>query len=466
MGAAKGLFFHADASRDTLNKRVRPSDEQLTFLREKKELLENHLTQDLRARAGCLISTWIQGSYKFRTLIRPVHKTASYDVDVGVYFEWGTEEGALLTPREIRNHLQASLLAFKAVERDIVEVVDPAKERCSRTTYKQQFQIDTPGYHHHTDTGVARLATLSGTWEFSDPEKMVGWFQGRLDGDDRAQVRRLIRYMKAWAALRFETDKKALPSSLMLTVLVVESYEQALEGRALDDDDALAEIVSSIFWRLCANRAVNNPVDSDQDRDINRMDTQAFESFMTGLRELDDVARRAADCEEEADAAAVWSEAFDYLLPLPDVEGLAEENLMKGMVVLAPEIQVDISGTEGGPVVRRYKGEVDFVRRDEWLRFRILNPDVLPPQATVRWVVRNVGDDAYRANDLGHSARDLGELVHDERAAYHGRHFMDCEVRVGGRLRSITRVPVVVSPVANVPRHVPRPAYTRLRARR
>jgi hypothetical protein len=56
--------------------------------------------------------------------------------------------------------------------------------------------------------------------------------------------------------------------------------------------------------------------------------------------------------------------------------------------------------------------------------------------------------------------------VHDERAAYHGRHFMDCEVRVGGRLRSITRVPVVVSAVANVPRHVPRPAYTRLRARR
>lgn len=466
MGAASGLFFYSDSGKDTLNKRVRPSDEQMELLREKKADIETHLRSDLRDRCDCPVSTWLQGSYKLHTLVRPLHKQ-DYDVDIGVYVEWGNADGEIFTPLEIREHLQSSLRAFKRVDTSVKEIVDPPKERCSRANYEKQFHIDTPAYHHNTDTGVARLATLSNGWECSDPEKMVKWFQDRLDGDDRKQVRRLARYLKAWAALRFSEDRNSQPSSLLLTVLAVEAYSTAIGQQSLADDDALRAIVDSIFWRLSRNSHVENPVTTDQDRDLNRLDNTGFDGFMRGLNELLDIATRATGCDEEANAAAAWTDAFDYLFPLPDVAGLAEEtDIQRGLMVATPNIRIDISTTRGGPALRSFNDQVDLVRLKECLRFRITNPQDLPLGATVRWIVRNLGEDAYRENDLGHSVTDDGSLVHDETAAYHGRHFMDCEIRVGGRLRSITRVPVLVTSMQMPSRHPARPAYTRLRSRR
>jgi hypothetical protein len=44
---------------------------------------------------------------------------------------------------------------------------------------------------------------------------------------------------------------------------------------------------------------------------------------------------------------------------------------------------------------------------------------------------------------------------------------MDCEVRVGGRLHALTRVPVAVSSMPTPPRHpARRPPYTRFRSSR
>ena len=87
-------------------------------------------------------------------------------------------------------------------------------------------------------------------------------------------------------------------------------------------------------------------------------------------------------------------------------------------------------------------------------------------RAEVRWVVRNIGQDAYDENDLGHSELDDGAF-HDEHAVYHGRHFMDCEVRVNGRLSALTRIPVAITRTQMPLRHPPRkPAYARLRGRR
>jgi hypothetical protein len=466
MGAASNLFYVADASKETLNRRVRPGEGQIEFLRKKKDDIEEFLRSDLAARCGCVVSTWLQGSYKLHTLIRPVHKHDDYDVDVGIYFEWGAADGERFKPWELRQHLQASLNEFKRIDASVKEVIDPPKERCSRIEYEEHFHIDTPAYHHSTDTGVARLATLSKGWELSDPEKMVQWFQERLDGDDRAQVRRITRYLKAWAALTFASEKNSLPSSLMLTVLAVDAYISAIGKKSFDDDDALREVASSIFWRLSGSRHVENPVRSDQDRNINRLSDGGFDGFMRALASLDQIATRATGARDEVEAAAIWTEAFDYLFPLPDITGIAEEDPQRGIVVPTPNIRIDVSETKGGSPVRRFENQVDLARLNEHLRFRITNPEVLPTGAKIRWVVRNVGDHAFRENDLGHSAADDGTYVHDETAAYQGRHFMDCEVRFAGQLRSITRVPVLITSMTVPPRHPKRPAYTHFRSRR
>lgn len=303
----------------------------------------------------------------------------------------------------------------------------------------------------------------------SDPEKMVDWFQDRLDGDERAQARRTVRYLKAWAALRFEEDRDAQPSSLMLTVLAADAFADVVQGLNVKDDEALKIVVEEVFDRLSASSVVNNPVESDQDQNLNRLGEDEFGRFMDALERLRDIARSAVEAESEPDAAAIWTEAFDYLLPLPDVTGMAEADMAKGSMVLvaAPSVRVAVSAEKGGPPRQVFtNGQVDLAYRGEWLRFSVTNRHLLPLRAEVRWVVRNVGQDAYEENDLGHSELDDG-MFHDEYAAYHGRHFMDCEVRVSGRLHALTRIPVAITRTKMPLRHPPRqPAYTRLRSRR
>lgn len=467
MGAAAGLFFSEDAEQETLNKRVRPSDDQFERLRERKEELVEHLRRDLPLRCGISVSTWLQGSYKLHTLIRPLLKQ-DYDVDVGVYFEWEQSSVVKLMPRELRGHLQESLLDFAMYDENVKRVEAPAKEHCSRAYYEKHLHIDLPGYHYSTDTRETRLATLAGEWEISDPERMVTWFQNRLHGDERAQARRVVRYLKAWAALWFEHDRGAQPSSLMLTVLAADAFADSVQHLNLGDDEALQIVVDALFDRLLASSVVDNPVATDQDRNLNRLDQDEFARFMSSLSRFRDIARDAVQANSEADAAAIWTEAFDYLLPLPDITGMAEEDATMGAMVLvaAPSVRVVVSAVRGGtPRVVFTDGQVDLAYKGEWLRFSVTNRHLLPMRAEVRWVVRNVGQDAYAVNDLGHRALDDG-TIHDEQAVYHGRHFMDCEVRVDGRLNALTRIPVAITRTQMPPRNPPRrPAYTRLRRR-
>jgi hypothetical protein len=465
MGAASTLFFSTAADQDTLNKRVRPSDDQMNFLREKKDDLENYLRRDLPERTECEVSTWLQGSYKLHTLIRPVHGQDEYDVDLGIYIEWDAFKGERWTHKQLRSLLQASLMDYRSHDESIKEVTQPPKERCSRLKFDQQFHIDIPVYHFETTGKITQLATLSHGWEQSDPEQMLNWFQARLEGEDRAKVRRIVRYVKAWAALTFINRPEARPSSLLLTVLCVDAFVEHVGELELGDDDLLYEILAGIHDRLRADSRVENPVATDHDKNINRLKDDEFQVFMADLAKFVNTAARACECEEEGDAAIIWAEAFDFLFPLPDVEGLAKAHAGTGLMVPTPVIDIDIYSAQGG-LVRRYSGEVDFVRIDETLEFRITNPDVLPPRARIRWVVRNVGAEAFRKNDLGHSTEDAGRFSRKEHAAYVGRHFMDCEVYQGETIRSVTRVPVNIIGVQMPTRHPPRPAYRLLAGRR
>ena len=78
MGQASKLF---NGNTDqTLIGRVTPTTEQREFLQQQWNDLADHLKQAL-AKHGYTISTWLQGSYKYATLIKPVHFGEEYDVE-------------------------------------------------------------------------------------------------------------------------------------------------------------------------------------------------------------------------------------------------------------------------------------------------------------------------------------------------------------------------------------------------
>lgn len=470
---AKAAHLFSGTATDSLINRVTPSAGQREFLQQQWNIMRDNICPKLQEVSGYMISTWLQGSYKYGTLIRPVHLGEEYDVDVGIYFEWKNKSGeAYPAPEQLRAWVQTELSDYGSQDNDIERVDDPAKERCSRAVYKKQFHIDTPVYHLDRSTDTRRLATLSKGWEQSDPKPIYKWFKGVATGGEREQLRRLIRYLKGWAAVAFVETPDSRPSSILITVIVTEAYKAAWCDRLLgldDDEDALFDVIARIHDRLYSARDVFNPIDIKED--LNRMSSDAWDGFLSSLQALKDAAERAIEATDEAAAALIWSEPFSFLMPLPDVDAVEMQEDISGRAVMQiPDIEITVYIGDNKQAHTTYENEVPSVGKNCWLSFRIKNPHIVPDYATVEWTVRNAGDEADDTGDLGHRKMGMRLLSVREHTSYLGKHFMDCIIRLNGQVYAVRRVPVYIKNIQRAERNPPKPAYTkfvsRLRRRR
>lgn len=468
MGRASSLFN--GAGDQTLISRISPTAQQREFLQVSWNGLAEHLKVSLRVKHGYSISTWLQGSYKYGTLIKPVHQSEEYDVDLGVYFEWGKGEDIEPTAGQLRHWVQQELIEYGDQRAEVLRVAEPAKERCSRATYEHHFHIDTPVYHLNSDTDRRRLACLTRGWEASDPKAFYKWFRDAHTGYEREQVRRLIRYLKAWAALSFDDIPESRPTSIFLTVLATEAYPDI--GFALllgvADDDALISIIKTMRGRLNRDRRVQNPA-TKVEEDLNRMSDEAWAAFLPQLDSLLDVAERAAEATDEGAAALIWSEAFSFLMPLPSVDevDLVDERTSRALMQV-PDIDIAVYAGSGANrrFVANHRNQVAGVAKGCTLVFTIANPHVVPQFATVEWTVRNKGVEADASSDLGHRKMGMRLLQAEERTSYLGTHHMDCIVRLNGQVYAARRVPVTIRDVEHHVQAAARPAYTRLSMKR
>lgn len=445
MGQAARLFN--GSAEQTLYGRVTPTPEQRQFLQDQWNAMADHLKAKL-ADWGYPVSTWLQGSYKYGTLIRPVHKGEEYDVDVGIYFSWDPKDAvASPTAQQLRTWVQNELVEYKKGVAVLTEVVDPPKERCSRAIYQQQFHIDTPTYHLNPAKDARRLACLSGAWEDSDPKLLYKWFRDVIGPDNREQLRRLVRYLKGWAAVAFEEAPEARPSSILLTVTAAEAFNEMWGARlwGIADDDALIAIAAKLHERFNSDRKVPNPVDRKEE--LNRIPRDAWDAFLTRLAVLNDAAQAADAAEDEASAALAWEGAFSFLMPFPETDEVEVVESSSGRALMqVPDIDISVYDHKGGNLLATYRNEVPSVPKGRWLVFNIANRHVIPQYADISWTVRNDGAEADHIGDLGHIQRGISLNSAGEAAAYLGKHYMDCVIRLNGTVFAVRRVPVYIKP--------------------
>jgi len=465
MGKAARLFN--GTAEQTLYGRVTPTPEQRQFLQEQWNALADRL-KDRLSNWGYPISTWIQGSYKYGTLIKPVHKGEEYDVDVGIYFSWDPNETDLSpTPQQLRSWVQHELLEYQKEVDVLVEVADPPKERCSRAIYKQQFHIDTPTYHLNPVNDARRLACVSGSWESSDPKLLYKWFRDVVGTDNHELLRRLIRYLKGWAAVAFEDAPKARPSSILLTVTVAEAFSKMWRARLLGvaDDDALIAVIAILYERFVNDSKVPNPVDGKEN--LNRIPEDSWSAFLTRLAVLNDAAQAADAAEDEASAAFAWEGAFSFLMPLPEADGVEVVEPATNLALMqVPDIEVRVYDKRDGKLLVTHTNEVPSVAKDRWLVFDLANKHVLPDYADISWTVRNDGEEAVHIGDLGHFRRGINMHTVDEITAYLGKHYMDCVIRLNGTIFAVRRVPVNIKPDQKILLAQAQRSWTTLRTRK
>uniref|UniRef100_U9UHG2 Cyclic GMP-AMP synthase DncV-like nucleotidyltransferase domain-containing protein n=1 Tax=Rhizophagus irregularis (strain DAOM 181602 / DAOM 197198 / MUCL 43194) TaxID=747089 RepID=U9UHG2_RHIID len=130
----------------------------------------------------------------------------------------GSEAG--IDAVDVKNDLHEAILEFCDFKKNASVPVE-TKDRCERVVFTNHFHIDLPLYYFDSIAGEAVLATANG-WEHSDPKGFQDWFESAVDQDRRPYVRRMIKYLKSWAALKALSGKVKLLPSMAFTILVAE----------------------------------------------------------------------------------------------------------------------------------------------------------------------------------------------------------------------------------------------------
>ena len=197
MGKCASLFFSTDAESQTLSRRIRPSDEQYEIQKKEWNDLASALLEQLKEKTGLPFESWLQGSYKFGTQIRPSKTGEEFDIDLGLYAIWtGEPDDGELGPRELKSMVQELLEDFAEEEGEERCSVGDPKERCNRIHFGDDFHIDTPCYHLDRSADLRHLATESDSWEASDPKDIYLWWKEAFAEEQRPRARRLVQYLK------------------------------------------------------------------------------------------------------------------------------------------------------------------------------------------------------------------------------------------------------------------------------
>ncbi len=446
MGAASRLFFDPrNGDVQTLYQRCTPSEEQFDEQRERWNSLAEYLEDELPSLTGYSIDTWLQGSYKFGTQIRPLKMDGEFDIDLGVYFVYPRDARSdVLHYQTLRNTVYQSIGRYARTHTEDIHGVVELKPRCVRIRYKNGFHIDVPIYVRYESDLSVMLASDDG-WVDSNPKEIYRWFRGLFGDSKRFIARRQIRYLKIWSALNVAEQHR--PSSILITVLVAEAIADLDERLLGDDDAALCRVVSKISERLGRSSEVLNPVNSGEP--LNRLGQDKTEDLVIDLLQFQILAEAALAKNHEISAAVEWQRAFKHHFPLPDDDALILGRAAlptagtSVATIFVPDVQVTAVPNSGPPARSVGMNEIGPLPRDWSLTFELVNASSLPPNSEVTWMVRNEGREAELINDLGHAGK-TGTVV-TERTAYKGRHFMECYVRRNGTLIGLRRIPVRVS---------------------
>ncbi|WP_053955759.1 nucleotidyltransferase domain-containing protein [Inediibacterium massiliense] len=239
---------------DEFNKKIKMDYDENSLLAEKRDILLEKLekAEDLPS-----FKKLDQGSYSMFTGVEPLDK--DYDIDVGLRFEINKDD---IEPVELKEKV------YDVVKNHThnVEIRKP----CITVYYKEDgeiaYHVDLVvyAYEDKEDTD-SQLYLARGTkyskdenkyWEEADPKGLKDKIMNKFEeAEERAQYRRIIRYLKRWKNIKFSSDGNAEPPGIGITLLAYEFFDpkeyDILQCKYVFNDlKALKNLVEKIIDRF------------------------------------------------------------------------------------------------------------------------------------------------------------------------------------------------------------------------
>lgn len=272
-----------------------------------------------------------QGSFIMDTIITPIH--GDYDLDDGVYFM-----GALSRQKRPKPEIFHSYV-MRAIDRgydDVEKIID--KVTCVRVIYKSGFHVDLPIYYADNYENPDLANTESG-WILSNPVEFIAWFEDKIQSGfqksfliensmknafhtwssdirkNDVQLRKIVRYLKAWGNLR----REEMPCGLIMTILAAENYYKHER-----DDIALKETLIQMQFQLKKEFKCLRPT-TPTGEDL----LQGYKNKDAFLRYLDtfiDNAKKALEEPNEKFACLHWQKSLGERFPCHLARDMAASN--------------------------------------------------------------------------------------------------------------------------------------------
>ena len=289
----------------TFHERValsRGKKESLTTSRDAvRDRIRKHFRENLRLKVSEFRS---QGSFEMDTTVNPLD--GEFDIDDGVYLQHLDESDGSMWPTP------------ETVHKWLVDATDghtnekPIDKRtCVRVHYAGQYHVDLPSYGKLNGEYLLAEKGEKG-WHRSNPTTLTKWFNdlAQQRGD---QLRRIVRFVKAWADHQ-STRRGKMPSSLVLTVLATQNF------RSHENDDvSLANTAKEISDFVGLVFCVYNPVDGTEELTA-RLSDEEKKRFQEAIADLGKDASKAVNNDSQHKASKLWCAQLGDRFPLVQEE--------------------------------------------------------------------------------------------------------------------------------------------------
>ncbi|SDH60958.1 nucleotidyltransferase [Halanaerobium congolense] len=317
---------------------IRLSFDDNAELREKRDIILNKFFNN-RADDVPKPESFNQGSYAMSTGVKPIDD--DYDIDVGLEFNISKDDYKSL---EVKNWVYDVL-------KDHTKSVE-IKNPCVTVTYHKEdepiYHVDLALYSNDNADGKMYLAkgkeysnSKNKRWEPADPKGLIKAIQNKFsDKDDRAQFRRIIRYLKRWKDIKFSSDGNAAPLGIGITVAAYKWFNVSKEIEDIfsnkykfNDLNALINFIEDLISRFNYMYYDEEYVERLQvelpfepyDELFKNMTNKQMTKFKNKLEELISKLREASDEVDPVVACENLVKVFGDDYPIPEKEETAEK---------------------------------------------------------------------------------------------------------------------------------------------
>lgn len=303
--------------------------EENETLKEKRDIIINKIKEKLPDEASYDFTIFNQGSYAMNTGIKPLG--SDYDIDVGLYFDMSKEDVKPMVAKQ---------WIYDALEGHTSDI--KIKVPCVTVSYKDGYHVDITVYATTNNDGKVYLAKgkpgsleENKFWDESNPKDLITEIRNHLsDKDDRRQFRRVVRYLKRWKDIKFNSGS-GKPTGIALTScvyhwLTIQKDEDIFAGtKTYRDLDALIDIVTKMLskfydeyvlvdgeYKFMPRLKVNLPVEPKPEL-FEKMTSKQMVTFKERLAVLLDKLQEARDHSDPTDAAEILRTQFGDDFPVP-----------------------------------------------------------------------------------------------------------------------------------------------------